>query len=158
MFESNSKIETRIFVKIFFSETGISAIGEVRYFRNEMTVEFYQKWKWYFEYRAALLRVKFPKAYIKLETGPYEYVLPEDKYKEKIKNRYLSDKRQLTKFKNKLNSIRKNWNELFPIEENPDWIKVTKKLEWYESQYESSKKEYDSVLPSLVANKNGVEL
>lgn len=145
MFIVNGKSETRIFVKILFSETGKSALGEVHYFRNEMRVEFYQKWKWYFEYRAALLRVKFPKAYIKLETGPYEYVLPEDKYQEKVKNRYLSDKRQLTKFKNQLNSIRKNWNELFPIEENPDWIKVTKRLEWYESKYEFSKKEYDSV-------------
>ena len=141
----NGKSETRIFVKILFSESGKSALGEVHYFRNEMRVEFFQKWKWYFEYRAALLKVKFPRAYVKLDTGPYEYVLPEDKYRDKIRNNYLSDKRQLTKFKNQLNSIRKNWNELFPIEENPDWIKVTKKLEWYQSQYEKSKSLYDSV-------------
>ena len=141
----NGKSETRIFVKILFSESGKSALGEVHYFRNEMRVDFFVRWKWYFEYRAALLRVKYPKGYIKLETGPYEYVLPEDKYLEKVKNQYLSDKRQLTKFKNKLNYIRKNWNELFPIEENPDWIKVTKKLEWYQSQYEKSKSLYDSV-------------
>lgn len=145
MFVLNGKSETRIFVKILFSESGKSALAEVHYFKNEMRVEFFQKWKWYFEYRAALLRVKFPKAYIKLETGPYEYTLPEDKYRQKVKNQYLSDKRQLTKFQNKLNSISKNWNELFPIEQNPNWKKISEKLEWYKIQYESSKKEYDSV-------------
>lgn len=145
MFQTNNKIETRIYVKISFNEKGISALRKTVYFRNEMRVDFFVRWKWYFEYRAALLRVKHPKAFIELNHGPYEYVLPEDKYREKIKNQYLSDKRQLTKFKNKLNSIRENWKELFPIEENPDWIKVTKKLEWYESQYENSKSLYDSV-------------
>ena len=145
MFETDNTKETRIFVKILFSESGKSALANVYYFRNEMRVDFFQRWKWYFEYRAALLRVKYPKGYIKLETGTYEYVLPEDKYLEKVRNSYLSDKRQLTKFKNQLNAIRKNWNELFPIEENPDWIKVTKKLEWYQSQYEKSKSLYDSV-------------
>ena len=145
MFETDNTKETRIFVKILFSESGKSALANVYYFRNEMRVDFFQRWKWYFEYRAALLRVKYPKGYIKLETGTYEYVLPEDKYLEKVRNSYLSDKRQLTKFKNQLNSICKNWNELFPIEENPDWIRVTKKLEWYQSQYEKSKSLYDSV-------------
>lgn len=145
MFQTNNKIETRIYVKISFNEKGISSLRKTVYFRNEMRVDFFVRWKWYFEYRAALLRVKHPKAFIELNHGPYEYVLPEDKYREKIKNQYLSDKRQLTKFKNKLNSIRENWNELFPIEENPDWIKVTKKLEWYQSQYEKSKSLYDSV-------------
>ena len=141
----NNKIETRIFVKILFSEKGIAALAEVHYFRNEMNVEFFQRWKWYFEYRAALLRVNFPRAFVKFETGNYEYVLPEDKYREKVKNMYLSNKRQLTKFNNKLTQLYANWNELFPIEENPDWVKITKKKEWYESQFNKSKVEYDAI-------------
>jgi len=145
MYSSQTKIETRIFVKIIFSVSGKSALGAVHYFRNEMSVDFYQRWKWFFEYKAALLRVKFPKAYIKLETGPYEYILPEDKYKEKVKNNYLSAKRQLTKFQNQLNSICQSWNELFPIEENPDWIKVQSKLDYYKAYLNSAKFEYESV-------------
>lgn len=145
MFETDNTKETRIFVKISFNEKGNSALRKTVYFRNEMRVDFFIRWRWYFEYRAALLRVKHPKAFVELSHGPYEYILPEQEYREKVKNRYLSDKRQLTKFENKLNAIRKNWNELFPIEENPDWIKVTKKLEWYQNQYKSSKNEYEKV-------------
>lgn len=142
---TNSKTETRIFVKIIFSESGKSALANVHYFRNEMKVDFFQRWKWYFEYRAALLRVKYPKAFIKYETGPYEYSLPIDIYIKKVKETYLSDKRQLSKFKNKLNAISKNWNELFPIEEHPDYIKVKVKLAYYELRAQKSKKEYDQV-------------
>lgn len=145
MYESNNKIETRIFVKISFNEKGISALRKTVYFRNEMGVDFFQRWRWYFEYRAALLLVKHPKAFIELTHGPYEYVLPEDEYREKVKNRYFSDKRQLTRFDNKLKQLCKNWDQLFPIEEYPDWIKITKKKEWYDAQLTKSKAEYDAV-------------
>lgn len=141
----SQRVETRIFVKITFNEKGKSALRECVYFRNEMMVDFYIRWKWYFEYRAALLRVKYPRAFIEYVSGPYQYELPDDKYKEKVKNRYLSDKRQLAKFKNKLNSIRKNWNELFPIEENPNYRKIEEKLNWYKVQADKSKQEYDTI-------------
>lgn len=145
MYQPDSKIETRIFVKILFSESGKSALGKVHYFRNEMQVDFFQRWKWYFEYRAALLRVKHPKAFVKLETGPYQYILPENDYREKVKNRYLSDKRQLTRFENKLKQLRKHWNQLFPIEEHPDYIKINAKLKEYSEQLKASELEYNIV-------------
>jgi hypothetical protein len=141
----NNKKEVRNYVKILFSESGIAALHDVRYFKNDMTVMFYMKWKWYFEYRAALLKVQHPKALVEYRTGPYEYVLPDDEYKMKVKNHYLSNKRQQSKFKNKINLIRKNWSELFPIEEHPDWKKVNDKLNYYKEQFELSKKEYDLV-------------
>lgn len=149
MYTSNNKIETRIWVKITFNEKGISALQQCVYFRNEMSVEFFQRWKWFFEYRAALLRVKHPKAYISYRHSPYEYVLPEDKYREKVRNRYLADKRLLTKFQNRLNAVRENWNELFPIEENPEWNKVVEKMNYYQEQLRKSKEEYELVFNSI---------
>jgi len=62
-----------------------------------------------------------------------------------VKNEYLSDKRQLTKFKNKLEVVKSNWNELFPIEDHPDYVKVMNKLKYYEKAFECSKKLYDSI-------------
>jgi hypothetical protein len=145
MFIIDYTSETRIFVKILFSENGLSALSTVHYFRNEMKVDFFQRWKWYFEYRAALLRVKYPKAYIALEHGPYEYILPEHEYQQKIRNRYIADKAQLTKFKHKLDSISQNYNQIFPIEEHPDYKKINAKLEEYREQLKASELEYNKV-------------
>lgn len=140
---SNNKIEKRFYVKISFNEKGYAALKETVYFRNEMTIDFFLKWKWYFEYRVALIRVKNPRSFIELSYEPYEYILPKDKYKEKVKSNYISAKRKLTKFINKLTIIQENWNELFPIEEHPDWIKINEKLEYYQKQLKISKSEYD---------------
>lgn len=144
MYQTNTKVETRIYVKIMYGEKSRS-MANVHYYRNEMTLEFFNRWEWYFEYRAALLKVKYPKSYVQLFRGPYEYELPEDLYLKKVQNRYLSDKRQLTKFNNKLEDIRNRWNELFPIEDHPDWIKVMTKLKDYQESFEQSKLEYESV-------------
>lgn len=143
MFTTDNTKEIRIYVKILFSQKGLSALSTVYYFRNEMKVDFFVRWKWYFQYREALLRVKYPKAYIHLEQGPYEYILPEHEYKQKIRNRYIADKAQLTKFKNKLKSLSKNWNQLFPIEEHPDYKKISAKLEEYTNQLKESEIEYN---------------
>lgn len=137
--------ETRIFVKILFSENGYASLADVRYYRNEMKPDFFVRWRWYFEYRAALLRVKHPKSFIKIESGPYEYVLPEAEYRAKVRNAYLSNKRQYTKALNLLNSIRQNWSELFPIEDNPEWSKVQRKLMYYKLRLEESEKEYNKL-------------
>jgi hypothetical protein len=141
----NNKVEIRIYVKIVFSESGQQAPQKCVYYRNEMTIDFFHRWKWYFKYREALLRVKHPRSYIELYHGPYEYELPENIYREKIKNQYLSDKRQLTKFTNKLNQVIKHWNQLFPIEEDPHWSKVNDKMNYYKKRLELSEKEYKSV-------------
>lgn len=142
---STKRTEIRIFAKILHSKKQSRALAKVVYFRNEMTVEFFNRWRWFFEYRAALIRVQNPKAYTSFEYGPYDYQLPEDVYKAKVKNQYFSDKRQLTKFKSKLTEIQQNWNELFPLEEHPDYIRVQKKLEYLQRNLEISRREYDQV-------------
>jgi len=63
---NDGKSERRVFVKITFNEKGISSLRKTVYFRNDMRADFFQRWRWYFEYRAALLRVKYPKSFIEL--------------------------------------------------------------------------------------------
>jgi hypothetical protein len=143
--DTSSNTETRLFVKIRFSESGYSALATVHYFRNEMKVDFFHRWMWYFKYREALLRVAHPKAFIEFEAGPYQYVLPQHALREKVKNKHLSNKRQLTKFDNQLSKICANWNEIFPIEEHPNWIDVQRKRDYYKQQLQVSAIEYDNL-------------
>lgn len=113
--------QTRIFVKILHSRNHYKSLAEVVYFRNEMTVQFYQRWRWYFEYRAALLRVNNPKGYTEIQQGTYEYVLQEDEIAKKLEDKIRGKKAKITQVKNKVKAIMAGWNELWPIEENENY-------------------------------------
>lgn len=84
------------------------------------------KWRWYFEYRAALLKVKYPRHQVELYSGTME---PSKVQLERIKrNQEIARKGRITKLKNKIvkielaiKSMRENWNELFPVEAHPDY-------------------------------------
>jgi hypothetical protein len=141
----SNKTEYRFFVKIIIHKTRCSPADKVEYFRNDMTLEFYNKWEWYFNYRAALLKVQNPKLYVNYEHGVYNYILPEEQYKEKVKNKYISSKRQITIYEKRIKAITGKWNELFPIEDHPDWKKVTAKLDYYKQEFENIKTEYNLI-------------
>lgn len=145
MNEDNST-ERRLFVKIRFNkDSRYVALAETVYFRNDMDVDFFMRWKWFFEYRAALLRVQNPRAFVELTHGSYVYVFPEDEYKEKVNNLLLAAKRNLTKFKRQIDEARNNWNEFFPIEDHPKWKKVQDKLQYYEERVKNLSDEYDTI-------------
>lgn len=132
--------EKRYFVKILFSPSGSRALAETAYFRKDMHLVFLNRWQWYFDYRMSLLKVQNPRAFVFLEQGCYDYVLPRDQYLAKVKNTYIGHKRMLSIFNNKLAELRHNWNELFPLEDHPDWKKICEKKERYQNLYEESKK------------------
>ncbi|MDR1370149.1 MAG: hypothetical protein LBJ72_08525 [Dysgonamonadaceae bacterium] len=90
----NNNIERRFFIKIRLNkDSKYESLAEVYYYRTDMTLEFYFRWKWYFDYRAALVRVQNPKAFIEYTCGSYEYILPADEYKNKVYNLLLAAKR-----------------------------------------------------------------
>lgn len=144
MYTHDNSKETRIYVKIRFNEKNLSALGENVYFRNDMRVEFFIRWKWYFEYRAALLRVKYPKAFIEFTHGPYEYILPEQEYKTKLENNIKAAKAKLTEYSNKIAKAKANWMEMFPIEDHPGWRKISEKQEYYRLRLQILKEEYET--------------
>lgn len=117
------------------SDGGTKPLVEQPYFRNDMKPQFFEKWKWYFEYRAALYKVQNPRLDVHYEYGAYEYTLPEDDYRQKLKNLERKRKAQLTEFTCKLENIRKNWNELFPLEDHPQYKKIQEKLQRLEREY-----------------------
>ena len=144
MYNQDNSIETRIYVKIRFHENNKSALGKCVYFRNDMTVDFYHRWKWYFEYRAALLRVKYPHGFIEYTHGPYKYTLPEEEYKTKLENNIKAAKSKLTEYSNKIAKAKANWMEMFPIEEHPGWRKISDKQEYYRLRLHILKEEYET--------------
>lgn len=133
MKNDNSK-EFRFFVKIRKDSNHVAALAKVLYYKTDMTFEFFMKWKWYFEYRAALLRVKEPRAFVEYIHGSYEYVLPEDKYRIKLKNLIRAAKSERTQVRRAIENAKRNWSEMFPIEEHPKWGATIAKLEYYEKR------------------------
>ena len=145
--DEKNNIELRFFVKIrFHKENKYSALAEVYYYKDNMNLDFFMRWMWYFEYRAALLRVQNPHAFIEMTKGSYQYTLPEDSYKNKVHNLLLAAKRNLTKYKNQIDYVKKNWDELFPTEEHPKWTKVQDKLQYYESRVKTLSNEYNKLI------------
>lgn len=86
------------------------------------------KWDWYFKYRAALLQVKYPRFEVDQHWGSVEKV---DAEEIRRKNDITRLKGKITKLSNKAEEIekeaaamRKNWNQLFPIEEDPEFNRL----------------------------------
>jgi len=145
--DDNGK-ERRYYAKIRLnknSEIPDPVSTEVYYYRNDMTFDFIIRWKWYFIYRAALLQVKYPRGFVEFTHGGYEYILPEDEHKKKVYNLLVAAKRKRTEFENKIVKARQQWDELFPIEEHPYWVKVEEKLQYYEDRIVTLTNEYEEL-------------
>lgn len=90
------------------------------------------KWKWYFEYRTALLRVKYPKNHI--DARQFDEPLTPKTKKEILSSKISAQKGQVTKIKNALLKYEQHWDELFPIEEDVLYNKAKIKLAQAESE------------------------
>ncbi len=107
-----------------------------RKYPNEEPVEFLHwknlrfdlrvKYDWYFKYRAALLQVKYPKYLVETSWG---HEIPEEKYLAQLrKNKIRARKAKITEIRNKIAQAEKEWNGLFPIKDDPIYIKACIKL------------------------------
>jgi len=145
MIEDN-KTERRYAVAIKLDKTSkYPSLAKTVYYKNDMTLDFYMRWEWYFKYREALLRVKYPKGYVELSHAGYDYTLPEEDYKKKLKNLLSAARRKKSEFEKKIEYARKSWDELFPIEDHPKWKKVMEKLQYYEARVNQLSKEYEEL-------------
>ena len=51
---------------------------EVVYYRRGMSIDFVIRWRWYFEYLAARLKVLFPREKVELLCGRIDLLTPEE--------------------------------------------------------------------------------
>lgn len=80
-----SKIQPSwIFVKITVYK-GYHA-DKVVYYRGQISIDMLEKWRWYFEYLAARIKVKHPRRKVELTIGRQTLLLGDEYVQEKIKN------------------------------------------------------------------------
>jgi hypothetical protein len=139
-----NKCEKRFVVRI---KTGEKPKQKQVYFRNAMTFEFYKRWKWFFEYRAALLKVQSPKLNVELSMSSYDYELPRKVYIERLKNLIRARKSTLTKYKNRIARVKKEYKEttLFPIKNDPKYPEVEAKLKRLEKELAQAKQQLNKL-------------
>ena len=118
---------------IFVSDKqGGNTISELHW--NNLTFDCRTKWNWYFDYRAALLKVKYPKSYIEKRWGSKEInnESPRDLQWRKLIARRVTVNRLVTKFSNAILKYENNERtKLIPDFENPTYLRTVNKLESY---------------------------
>lgn len=93
---------------------------------NDLRYELRLKYDWYFKYRAALLQVKYPKYHVELAFG--DEPVTQKQFEDVLLGKIAARKRKIAQHQSSLFAARQNWNELFPIEQHPDYVKATEKL------------------------------
>ena len=88
------------------------------------------KWMWYFKYRQALLQVKYPRKRVVMERRKYqpETTTEKERLLTRLQNKHRAKKGKITQYTNKIELAIKDWKQLFPIEEHPQYIKAIDKL------------------------------
>jgi hypothetical protein len=92
--------------------------------------ELRSKYSWYFTYRAALLQVKYPRCFIDFSFG--SKAMEGNALKLNLENKIRAVKCKLTKFKNLIKNAEKYWDQLFPIQDDPNYkeaLQIIKELE-----------------------------
>ena len=104
---------------------------------ENMTFEVRTKWNWYFEYRAALLKIKNPKSHIEQFWGSREITdqSPTELKRYKIQARSVAVKRLVSRFKNAIVKYECEQREtLIPDFENERYLRTIEKLKEYEAE------------------------
>lgn len=111
-----------------------------------LTNDQFIKWSWYFEYRAALLRVKYPKN--RIDTGRIEEPLTPKVEKDLIAKKIKAQRSKVTKYENKLSTFKlefeqykNNYQKLFPIEEEEEFNMYERSIQLAKSKIEKAKAE-----------------
>lgn len=133
------------FIAVFKSRHDAEPIEKLVW--REYNLDQLTKWRWYFEYRYALLRVKYPRLYINHDT--YSYDINPNKYLIHLKNRITARKGKITKYENLLKKGIETWNQLFPIEEDEIYQKCLQKVQWNKNDLAELELQYAEVQKSL---------
>ena len=115
-------IEIKVSYLINIPEKGILQTIEVEklqwfFFTDKLC----KRWKWFFKYRAALLQIKYPKYEVEIKYSTSD-VKSQKQEINLIERRISAKKRKVTEFFNKAEKLKQNHNELFSLEENPNYI------------------------------------
>lgn len=114
-------------------KVNMTADPELKHHWDGYSYEQYNKWGWYFRYRQALLQVQYPKRYVELVPFRYEYVPPKEQQIKRLTDKMRAAKAKHTHYMKQIELAKAHWNEIFPIEEHPDYIRAMAKIEQKEA-------------------------
>ena len=117
-------------------------------------LERFVRWKWYYRYRAALLQTQNPKMYVEIDHTPVKNNSQKDVV-EILKRRVSARKSQLSKWKNLLKKAEENWNQLFPIQEDPNYKKSISKIKYNQGELNQVMKQLEKEKSKLINHCNG---
>lgn len=109
------------------------------------TFEQFMKWRWYFRYLTAKHQVNNPRVFVELDEFNYEFIPEKQDQLKRLKNRAKSARAKITEWKNKLIKFEKSYTEIFPITENPYYIKAMNKVNEKECLLNSLLKDIDAL-------------
>lgn len=95
--------------------------GKLLHYWNDLSFKTFIKFQWYFQYRAAMVKVEHPRQFVELATFQYDYVPKADEIKKRLQDKLKSAKAKRTEWGNKVERYKAGWNSLFPIEEDPNY-------------------------------------
>lgn len=121
------------------------------YASRDFPFDLFMKWKWYFDYRAALYKVQNPRHYVDMLTGKYDYVPPFDVSVKTLKNKISGVKAMITKDGGRLESAKQHLNNevikkgkgklFFNPNEDPEYIDAVTVIEKFSDKVENKRLE-----------------
>ena len=96
--EMGKSLEVKCCVKITVSMVGYPGIPEeVVYWRANLTIGLLEKWRWYFDYLAALVKVANPKRSVRLTAGRQDVLVGQEYVEEKTRTLLIGKRRVLSR-------------------------------------------------------------
>ena len=124
------------------------------YFNKGFTFQQFNKWKWYFEYLAALIKVQNPKWHVEANFGNYDWLPPIEQRIIDLKNKIAGKRREITKWTKAIEQCDKPWlvkaglfTDDYPLDKDEDYIRYQKAL----SKVERHKAELQQLSSDLMA-------
>lgn len=111
---------------------------------KDMRFDIRTKYDWYFKYRASLLQVQHPKMFIQVDFGSDEASTKTRTYT--LKNLIINRKAQVTKWQNNIEQFKRNWNSLFPLNEDQSYKAALAKLEQKQFELKELENEYNTLI------------
>lgn len=126
---------------VLHHSTGHCAQRDTVYYNKGFRFQCFMKWKWYFRYRAALFQVQNPKWCVELVTFDYEMKSTNMQIEKRRKDIIAARRRKLTIAKNRLAEYKNTYKGLFPLSEDPDYIKSLQIVTNYEARLNEAEDE-----------------
>ncbi len=102
------------------------------YFSKGFTFDSYMRWKWYLDYRAALIKVQHPRWWVDVITGKTPYIPTDVEQLKRLNDKITGKRRTISMYRNRINEAREKWTELFPLEDRADYKRAMIKIETLE--------------------------